>query len=102
VEFSSPELVWVGKVDEAATVGGLKETNRLEVDYSADLTEAQIAEINAQMVGVGDWALISVHPFTSEESLTVTMKNGDQWTVRVTDNQLTGLDAINKDEAYVK
>lgn len=87
VEFSSPELVWVGKVNETATVGDLKENNGLEVEYSADLTEEQITEINAQTVEAGDWALISVLPFTSEETLTVTMKNEDQWTVMVTDAQ---------------
>ena len=89
VEFSSSELVWVGKVEESATVGGLKEVNSLECEYSADLTEEQIAEINAQTVEAGDWALISMQPFKSEESLTVTMKNGDQWTVKVTDDQVT-------------
>ena len=89
VEFSSPELVWVGKVDKAATVGGLKETNGLEVEYSAELTEERIAEINAQTVEAGDWALISVQPFASEETLTITMKNGDQWTVKVTDAQIS-------------
>ena len=87
VEFSSPELVWVGKVDEETTVGGLKAVNGLEVQYSAELTEEQIAEINSSTVEAGDWALISVLPFTSEETLTVTMKNGDQFVVRVTDYQ---------------
>jgi LPXTG-motif cell wall-anchored protein len=88
VEFSSPELVWVGKVYEAATVGELKVANGLEVEYSTDLTEEQITEINAQAVEAGDWALISIHPFTSEETLTVTMKNGDQFVINVTDAQI--------------
>jgi len=88
VEFSSPELAWVGKVNEAATVGGLKDANELEIEYSANLTEEQIAEINAQTVEAGDWALISVRPFLSEESLTVTMNNGDSFTIRVTDGQI--------------
>ena len=88
VEFSSPELVWVGKVDESATVGGLKEANGLEVEYSANLTEEQIAEINAQTVEAGDWALISVQPFTSEETLTITMKNGDVFVIEITDGQI--------------
>ena len=30
VEFSNPELVWVGKTNEGSTVGALKETNDLE------------------------------------------------------------------------
>ena len=89
VEFSSPGLVWVGKADPAATVGDLKSANGLEVQYSAELTEEQIAEINAQTVDAGDWALISMQPFTSEESLTVTMKNGDQFVVKVTDAQIS-------------
>ena len=40
------------------------------------------------MVEAGDWALISIHPFTSEENLTVTMKNGEQFVVKVTDAQI--------------
>ena len=43
VEFSNPELVWVGKVNEETAVGGLKENNGLEVEYSADLTDDQHA-----------------------------------------------------------
>ena len=87
VEFSNPELVWVGKTDEETTVGELKEANGLDVQYSAELTEEQISEINSGTVESGDWALISILPFTSEESLTVTMKNGDKFMVKVTDAQ---------------
>ncbi len=85
VEFSDPELVWSEKVEEDTTVGELKEANELECEYSDDLSEEQIAEINAQTVEAGDWALISVHPFDSEETLTVTMKNGEQFEIKVTD-----------------
>ena len=46
--------------------------------------QEQIAEIDAQPVEAGDWALISLRPFISEESLTVTMKTGEAFTVRVT------------------
>ena len=88
VEFSSPELVDVSKVDAETTVGKIKENRRLECEYSADLTEEQIAEINAQTVEAGDWALISVQPFLSDETLTVTMKSGDQFVVKVTDAQI--------------
>ena len=35
----------------------------------------------------GDWLLESKEPFTTEESLTITMKNGDVVTVKVTDAQ---------------
>ena len=88
VEFSSPSLVDVSKVENETTVGQIKEDRKIECRYSAELTEEQIAEINAQTVEAGDWALISVQPFTSEESLTVTMKNGDQFVVKVTDAQI--------------
>ena len=54
------------------------------VEYSEDLTEEQIAEINSQTVDAGDRALISVQPF-SAETLTVTMKNGEVFTINITD-----------------
>ena len=85
VEFSNPELVWVGKVNEGITVREIKTGNNLECEYSEELTEEQITEINAQTVEAGDWALISVKPFMSEETLTVTMKYGEVFTVKVTD-----------------
>ena len=88
VAFSDPSLVWVGKVKEAGTVGELKEANGLEVEYSAELTEEQIAEINARTVEAGEWAMISLKPFDTEESLTVTMKDGKAFTIQVTDAQI--------------
>lgn len=89
VEFSNPELVWVGKAGLESTVGRLKEVNGLEYRYSAELTEGQIADINAQTVAAGDWALISLQPFKSKETLTVTMRDGDQFVIRVTDGQIS-------------
>lgn len=88
IEFSSPELVWVGKARRQTTVGALKEANRLACEYSAELTQEQIEAINRSKVESGDWALISVLPFTSEEELTVTMKDGEVFTIRVTDAQI--------------
>ena len=88
LEFSSPDLVWVGKADAKITVGALKEANGLECEYSANLTEGQIRGINGTVVDSGDWALISLRPFESEETLTVTMRNGDQFVVLVTDAQV--------------
>jgi len=88
VEFSSPELVDVSKVEADTTIGQIKKSRGLECQYSAEITEEQIAEINAQTVKAGDWALISVLPFASEETLTVTMKDGEVFTIRVTDAQI--------------
>ena len=72
-----------------STVGRLKETNKLECKYSAELTEENIKEIDSSIVESGDWALIGMQPFDTKESLTVTMKNGDQFVVRVTDAQIS-------------
>ena len=36
-------------------------------------------------IKAGTWVLISIQPFTSEETLTITMVNGDQYIVKVTD-----------------
>ena len=88
VEFSDPSLVWIGKAEEDTTVGALKDGHDLECEYSAVLTEEEIREINATVVRSGDWALISLKPFGAEESLTVTMKNGDVFEIRVTDAQI--------------
>ena len=85
VDFSNSELVDVSKVKNETTVGQIKENRGLECEYSAELTEEQIADINAQTVEAGDWALVSMRPFTSEEVLTVTMKDGEVFTIRVTD-----------------
>ena len=89
LEFSSPELVWVGKVNGPITVGSLKESLGLETEYSVYLTEEQIKEINGQTIDSGDWALISMQPFDTEESLTVNMMNEDQFIIKVTDAQVS-------------
>ena len=84
-EFSNPELVWVGRAESSSTVGELKNANGLEPEYSAELTIDQIAEIDAQTVKAGEWVLISLKPFTSEETLTVTMNTGEVFVISVTD-----------------
>ena len=89
IEFSNPELVSVSRTEENTTVGAIKDGLGLDCEYSTDLTEKQIAEINAQEVLAGDWALISLKPFDTEESMTVTMINGETWTVKVTDAQIS-------------
>ena len=101
VEFSTPSLVDISKVEDNTTVGQIKENRGLTCEYSTELTEEQIAEINAQTVESGDWALISLLPFTSEEELTVTMKTGEVFTVMVTDMQITKKVMTATGETYV-
>jgi len=85
VEFSSPNLLSVNKVEKDTTVGAFKKSQGLNCEYSEELTQDQIDDINAQPLQAGDWVLISHAPFESEETLTVTMKTGEVFTVQVTD-----------------
>jgi len=100
-EFSDPELVWVGKAEEDTTVGALKEANGLKPEYSANLTKEQIAEEDAKTVKAGDWALISLKPFDTEETLTVAMDNGDKFVVKVTDDRVTNTTEIDGNKEYI-
>ena len=100
VEFSSPELVWTGKVEEDTTVGQVKTAHELECEYSAELTAEQIEEINSAAVSAGEWLLISLKAFTSEETLTVTMKDGEVFTILVTDAQIKKTVMTRSGEAY--
>ena len=89
VAFSNEELVKVLKLEADATAGELKQAWDLAPTYSAELTEEQIARMNEKAFRAPDWVLVSLRPFDTVETLTVTMKNGDVWTIRVTDAQLS-------------
>ena len=101
IDFSDPDLVSVSRVEQNTTVGGVKDALGLSCVYSADLIDEQIAEINAQEVSAGDWALIALKPFAGEESLTVTMKNGEQFAIRVTDAAVPSLAQIDEEKGYI-
>ena len=88
VQFSSPALLHISKVEEDTTVGAIKETYGLQSHYSADMSEAEIEEINASQVRAVDWVLISLLPFDTEETLTVTMKDGEKFEILVTDAKI--------------
>ena len=87
VEFSDPNLVWVGKADQETTLGSLKETNNLVVEYSAELSEEELREIDSKIVQEGEWILISILPFESEESLTITLTDGEVYVIGITDSK---------------
>ena len=89
VTFSTSELVLVNKVEENTTVGALRAALGVESEYSATLSEADRAAIDEKALSAPDWALFSLKPFTTDESLTVAMKNGDSFTIAVTDAQIT-------------
>ena len=89
VTFSDASLVAVAHVDAAVTAGELRERLGLQARYSSEMTDEQAAEMDAKRFQPGDWALLSLLPFESEETLTVTMKNGDVLTIKVTDAQIS-------------
>ena len=85
VEFSNPELVWVGKADADMTLGQVKSAHALDCEYSAELSTEYISRLNNTQLDAGAWLLISLKPFSTEEILTVTMKDETVLTVKVTD-----------------
>ena len=89
ISFTEAQYIWTGKISSDISVGDLKAEKELQIIYSSGLNEEQIAEIDAQIIHTGDWVLISLRPFTSEEVLTVTMNNGDTFELRVTDAQIS-------------
>ena len=66
----------------------LKKALKLKCKYSSVLSKKDIKDINASKLYAPDWVLISLKPFTSEETLTITMKDGQVFTVKVTDAQM--------------
>ena len=85
VEFSNPDLIRVIKVDHDTTAGEIKSANDIQPTYSADLTEADIARLDARKLTAPNYALASLKSFDTSETLTITMANGDVFTIAVAD-----------------
>ena len=88
VEFSDENLVKVVRITEDTTAGVLKERLGLECEYSAELTEAEQEAMDSREFYAPDWALISLKAFDTEEVLTVEMKTGENFQIKVTDAQI--------------
>ena len=101
VEFSNQDLAVVVKAEETISVGTIKETNNLECQYSSELTEDEVEAINTENVEAGDWVLISLKPFNSEETLTITMNNEDQYIIKITDDQVSNVIDIDENKEYI-
>ena len=89
-QFSLPGGEKIALSELVEVLGILDGTNFADTD--AFLKEVKGVEFSdPALVKVtqmeGDWELESLEPFTTEESLTITMKNGDVITVKVTDDQ---------------
>ena len=88
VRFSDESLVKVAQITEGITAGALKEKLGLECEYSAELTEAERSALDSKVFYAPDWALISLKSFNTEEYLTVNMKDGEEFRIKVTDAQI--------------
>lgn len=74
------------------------EPNELQL-FVADIEAVEFSD--SELVSVeqdkdGEWILNSLKPFTSEETLAVTMENGDRFVIKVTDAQITSYDDIDR------
>ena len=87
VESTNEDKLAVVKADENTSFAELKGSLHSEPIYSAELSEEQIQDALNQNVSAGDWAVFSMRPFSSEERLVLTMDNGDQFVIWVTDDQ---------------
>lgn len=100
LRFSSPELVWVGKLPQDMNAGQIAEAEGLDVEYSAELSEKLVTYLKAKKYAADEWVLIGVKPFDTEEKLYVTMADGETFTIEVTDAQIaTG--ALQDGEGYI-
>ena len=85
VVFSNEDLLKVVQVVEDTTAGKIKKEQNLVPEYSEELTKEQIDEMDAMEFKAPDWALICMKSFSSEETLTIKMKDGEEWIIKVTD-----------------
>lgn len=88
VAFSDESLIKVAPITEDTTAGDLKDNLGLESEYSAELSEERIETMDSKVLNAPDWALISLKAFDSVQTLSVTMKTGEVFTIAVTDAQI--------------
>jgi fibro-slime domain-containing protein/LPXTG-motif cell wall-anchored protein len=110
-QFSLPGGEKIALSDLVEVLGIIGDTNNGEkaAFNSVDVFLKEVANIefsDESLVKVtkneegNDWTLESLQPFTSEETLTITMKNGDVITVKVTDAQIKKTVISASGEAY--
>lgn len=95
IRFSNESLVKVAHITDEITDGGtvtagaLKGKLGLKCEYSAELTESQREAMDSKEFRAPDWALISLKAFDTEEYLTVEMKTGESFRIKVTDAKIS-------------
>jgi fibro-slime domain-containing protein len=89
VEFSDTSLLVPAKVEEDTTLKALKKSLKLkgiDMDEVGELDEEEVLQ-EADTIKAVDWVLISLQPFSTDETLTVTMKDGEVFRIKVTDSR---------------
>ena len=86
VVFSNPELVAVRKIEEDTLLSSVLAELGLGGEEEYDLFEEQSEEAD-EIIAAVDWLLVSLAPFDSHETLTVTMEDGTVYEIRVEDAQ---------------
>ena len=95
VTFSDDSLVKIVHPAEDTTVGDLVTSLGVEHQLSATIGEEEAQILEGETIPKNEWTLLSIKPFDTEESLTITMKNGDVVVVKVTDaSSVTTSDGI--------
>ena len=92
VESTSEDKLAVVKAQENTSFARLRDYLHDEPVYSDEISEEEIENALYQNVSAGDWAVFSMRPFSSEERLILTMENGEQFVIWVTDDQNGGVD----------
>ena len=87
VTFSNKELIFITRLETEKTVGQIIEEKNISPYFSADVSTDEVPNLMNKEVAAGDWVLISLDSFDSEETLTITMVNGEKYIVKVTDDR---------------
>ena len=102
-QFSLPGGEKITLSDLVEVVGIIGDTNSGEKaafnsveDFLKEVANVQFSDERLVKVTPveGDWELESLQPFSTDEDLTITMKNGDVVTVKVTDAQYTDITSL--------
>ena len=87
VRFSDESLVKVIRSEEDTTIGEILQRLETDQQLSAPYGEKETLSNREKPVQRDEWVLISLRPFDTQEELTITMKDGNVVTVKVTDDQ---------------
>jgi len=87
VTSSNEQLIVPVKVEEDTTAGKIKTDMNLFPTYPLGLKQSEVLALNAKEYTAGDWVLISMKPFDTKETLTITMDTGESFDIIVTDDQ---------------